>query len=382
MAKKKTAAKKWTCVLCGRRIYNFETGNVIGSTGRMVCKECLKISERLLRTKEQTTSLKEKKEESKAHILTPREIIQKLDEAIIGQEKAKQAVAVALWKQQLRTTGESVPRMNLMLYGPTGCGKTAIVQEAARIVGLPFLSVDATTLSETGYRGKDAEDIIKDLVERYKGNPKLSYSVIFLDECDKLAAQGGDQRQAYNRGTQHSLLKLVEGSEVNCDGIKVSTGGMLFIFGGAFSGMKKESRRSILPIGFDRKKEDFAVEQDDDSLISAFISYGMEAELMGRIGQYVAVESLRADDLKRILMHSKLSALQQYKTFFCAHNVQLEFSENCLDELVERALSRGTGARGLNTLVEEAVEPWLLRLANGELKREKEVEISCECDCK
>lgn len=122
-------------------------------------------------------------------------------------------------------------------------------------------------------------------------------------------------------------------------------------------------------------------EQDNDSMISSFISYGMEPELMGRVGQYVAVDALDLAALKQILPHSKLSVLQQYKTFFRAHNVQLEFSEKRLDELAERALSRGTGARGLNTLVEEAVEPWLLRLANRELEREKEVTIRSECDC-
>ena len=383
MSKKKNeVTKKWTCTLCGKRIFHYETEGIVGATGRMVCRNCLKISEKLTQKEEPVVPQKIEAKEPKDRILTPNEILSGLDESIIGQENAKRAVAVALWKQQLRSVGEQVPRMNLMLYGPTGCGKTAIVQEACSLVGLPFISFDATGLSEAGYRGKDAEDIIKDLAGRYNGHAKLPYSVVFLDECDKLAAQGGTQRQAYNRGTQHSLLKLVEGLEVDCEGTRLDTAGMLFIFGGAFSGLKTERRRAAFPIGFDRKKEVSLPDQDDLSLSAKFISYGMEPELLGRVGRYVSVVPLSAEDMKQILRCSKRSVLQQYKAFFREHHVLLEFSEKYMDELVRRALDRGMGARGLNTLVEEAVEPWLLRLANGELNRKKEVTIYDECDCK
>ena len=376
MAKrKKPTPKKRLCVLCGRHIYQYETEGVVGITGRMVCKNCLHISKRLTRNEkmsQQKEDSVQKRAENKV-ILTPREIMRQLDEVIIGQERAKQAVAVAFWKQQLRAAGEqSVPRLNLLLYGPTGCGKTALVRDASRIVGLPFLVFDSTTLSEAGYRGRDAADIIKDLAELHQGNEKLPYSVVFLDEMDKLAAQGGEQRQAYNRGTQHALLKLVEGVDVNYGTGTLSTEGMLFVFGGAFSGMKREKQRLMLPIGFERKE---IVEEPSEDVMADFRAYGMEPELMGRVGQCVPLESLSAEDLKQILLRSKLSALRQYQAFFARHNVELKISDHCLDGLVERALSRGTGARGLQTMVEELMEPWMLRLANGELKR-REVELS------
>ena len=379
MAKKKRYQKKWTCVLCGRNIYHFERDCVVGSTGRMVCKSCLGISQQLNESKAKPPLNNPKTGDAKPQILTPREIIVELDKAIIGQEKAKQAIAVALWKQQLRASGERLlPRMNMMLYGPTGCGKTAIVREASRLVGLPFITCDATTLTETGYRGKDATDIIKSLSDRNENNDKLPFSVVFLDECDKLAAQGGEYRQAYNRGTQHALLKLVEGVEVDCNSKIVSTDHMLFIFGGAFSRLKSASERFVAPIGFEREPEICEENSADDSLVSAFISYGMEPELMGRVGQYVAVEALTSKDLKQILLHSSLSALRQYQLFFQAHNIDFQIAPKCLDALIERAVQRKTGARGLNTLVEELVEPWLLRLANGELKTEKGIEVTYE----
>lgn len=381
MAKKKRYQKKWTCVLCGRKMFHFETDCVVGSTGRMVCKSCLGISQQLNESKVKHSQNKPAAEAAKPQILAPREIIKELDKAIIGQEKAKQAIAVAIWKQQLRASGEQLlPRMNMLLYGPTGCGKTAIVREASRLVGLPFITCDATTLTETGYRGKDAADIIKSLADRYESNDQLPFSVVFLDECDKLAAQGGEHRQAYNRGTQHALLKLVEGVEVDCNSKIVSTDNMLFIFGGAFSRLKKPPERVAAPIGFDREPEICEENSDDDSLVSAFISYGMEPELMGRVGQYVAVEALTSEDLKQILLHSNLSALCQYQLFFQAHDIDFQIAPKCLDTLIGRAMHRKTGARGLNTLVEELVEPWLLRLANGDLKTEKGIEVSYEYD--
>ena len=381
MAKKKRYQKKWTCVLCGRKMFHFETDCVVGSTGRMVCKSCLGISRQLNESKAKQAPNNGKAEDAKPQILTPREIILELDKAIIGQEKAKQAIAVALWKQQMRASGEGLlPRMNMLLYGPTGCGKTAIAREASRLVGLPFITCDATTLTETGYRGKDAADIIRSLADRYGGHDKLPFSVVFLDEFDKLAAQGGEHRQAYSRGTQHALLKLVEGTEVDCNSKIVATDHMLFIFGGAFSRLKKTSERLAVPIGFDREPETYEENPDDDSLISAFISYGMEPELMGRVGQYVAVEALTSDDLKQILLHSNLSSLRQYQLFFQAHNIDFQIATKCLDDLIDRAVQRKTGARGLNTLVEELVEPWLLRLANGDLNSQKRIEVSDEYD--
>lgn len=346
-----------SCELCGKPVILPLRNYVSGATGKAVCKDCLNVAQKVLPSVEPPET-----DKRNAQCLTPQQIMTELDKAIIGQDRAKKAVAIALWKQQLRAAGDrTVPRTNLLLYGPTGCGKTAIVREAARIVGLPFLSFDATTLTEAGYRGRDARDMISDLQDRFGEHPSIANSVIFLDEIDKLAAKGSEIRTQYNRGTQHSLLKLVEGTEVD----KLSTETMLFIFGGAFTGLAtKTALPRMRPIGFENTVPPEEGVSPNIS-VSDFIRFGMEPELMGRVGQYIPLEPLSAEDMERILLESELSLYRQYQRFFLAHGIRFEFSGKRMRELVQDALERGTGARGLNNLVEEAVEPILLRLAEG-----------------
>lgn len=359
------------CALCGRQLYPTDYNCIVGATGRLVCASCLHASQWMLEGREEPPKQKERPTDG---VLTPQEIMAELDKSIIGQEKAKRAVAIALWKQQLRANGEeNVPRTNLLLYGPTGCGKTALVQEAARIVGLPFISYDATTLSEVGYKGNDAQDMVLNLQSRYSEHAKMKYGIIFVDEIDKLSAKGSEIRTAYNRGTQHSLLKLIEGKDIDTDNGTISTADLLFIFGGAFTGLQKEDTRIHFlcdPIGFMREEEDATVEENESIIITEdFVRYGMEAELMGRIGQQIPLRQLTAEDLKKILLDSRLSLYRQYQKFFLQHEVQLHFTDARLDELVDQALMLGTGARALNALVEEAVEPLLLHLTEGRLQR-------------
>ena len=365
--KKRQQSKQQRCMLCGKQLHPTDPGCVIGATGRLVCRNCLWVSRQVLEAQEE-----EYLPPPPSGVLTPMEIMAELDKSIIGQSAAKQAVAIALWKQQLRANGDTtVPRSNLLLYGPTGCGKTALVQEAARLVGLPFISYDATTLSETGYKGNDAQDMIKVLQSRYSEHKKLKYGVIFIDEVDKLAAKGNETRTAYNRGTQHSLLKLVEGTQIETEHGTVDTADLLFIFGGAFTGLvKKENSIAVNPIGFMREAR--APEASSASVtLDDFIRYGMEAELMGRVGLQVPLQQLTANDLKKILLDSRLSLYRQYQQFFLRNGTQLYFSNAKLDGLVDQALAMGTGARALNALVEESVTPLLLHLAEGHLRRKE-----------
>ena len=296
-----------------------------------------------------------------ALIGTPQYIVQELDKAIIGQEQAKSAVALAIWKQRLRANGDTtVPRTNLLLYGPGGCGKTAIIREAARIAGLPFLTVDATGITETGYRGKNAADIVADLLAGFREHPYVRHAAVFIDEVDKTSAHGSDWRQAYCQGTQHALLKLVEGLEITAEGMTINTADLLFLFGGAFGRMWEEQRRAA-PIGFVRNESPRPTVTRCTA--EDFCAYGMERELMGRIGRFVPVEQLTTEQMKRILTESSLSAFVKYKKFFRAHKIRLKLPDELVEQLAREAVTQGTGARGLDGAVEALVQPLLYALA-------------------
>ena len=355
---RKKQNKEWKlCPLCGEELPSNTEERVVGKTGRAVCAECLNASQRIFAAAEKRpASLPE------SGLVSPQEMIRQLDRAIISQTQAKRAVALAMWKQQLRSKGTVLPNTSLLLYGPTGCGKTALVREAARIAGLPFLSFDATTLSETGYRGRNAKDMVVDLVERC-GAERAVNGVIFVDEIDKLAAvKGNEYRAAYSRGTQHTLLKLIEGADIHVDGLPFQTENILFLFGGAFSGIQREEMRKGI-VGFER--ESIEVSTKPELSVDDFVDYGMEPELMGRIGRCVPLCELGAAELRQILLESDLSVLHTYKKFFQNRGELLEVSEDEIDSLVAQALKRRTGARGLNTMVEEWMEPKLFQLAEG-----------------
>ena len=360
MSKKKQSPPVPRCALCKGFINILDNDYVVGSTGRMVCRGCLEMSFHILEASKGT-----EKENVSAPSITPQYIVQEVNKAIIGQEQAKSAVALAVWKQMLRANGDNfVPRTNLLLYGPSGCGKTAIIREAARIAGLPFLAVDATGITETGYRGKNAADIVTDLLTGFKGHPHVRHAIIFIDEVDKLSAHGADWRQAYCQGTQHALLKLVEGMEVTVDGMTINSTDLLFLFGGAFGRMREE-RKCAAPIGFVRSEP--SCPSVTQHTAEDFCAYGMERELMGRIGRFVPVEQLTTEQMKRILTESSLSAFVKYKKFFRAHKVRLKLPDELVEQLACESVAQGTGARGLDGAVEALVQPLLYALAEGKL---------------
>ena len=366
---RKKKAKEWNrCPLCGKTLPRDPNQRIVGSSGRAVCSECMRTSFYIQELRKQ----KAEEERLYAHIVgvrTPEELLEEINQSIIGQERAKKAVATALWKQQLRAKQNlEIPNPGLLLYGPTGCGKTALVRAAAKAAGLPFVAFDATTLTEAGYRGRDADEMVQELVER-GGNARLaSRGVIFLDEVDKLAAvKGNDYRASYSRGTQHSLLKLIEGKELTVSGQRINTEKILFIFGGAFSGLQKEKRteKKQRPIGFDKALSVSETEEaaNEGFSISDFIDYGMEPELMGRICRCVPLEGLTEEEMQRILLESDLSSYRKYHTFFEMHGQELSLEDADMRAMIRKALERGTGARALNALVEEWMEPKLLEFS-------------------
>lgn len=360
--RKKRSAEWGKCPLCGRPLPADEGQRVVGSTGRAVCTRCLETAQKLITL---PLAISKVTAEAPTPVLSPSDVLAELDRSIIGQEEAKKAVVMALWKQSLRTRGEELPNASLLLYGPTGCGKTALIREAARLMGLPFLSFDATSISETGYRGRDAVEMIHDLVQRCNAS-KAAHGVIFIDELDKIAARGGNEnRAAHCRGTQYSLLKLIEGMEVDVDGGTIFTDGILFLFGGAFSDLtrKKPAVHKKVPIGFEREEAEFEENGLVDLTPEDFVSFGLEAELMGRVGRCVQLNALTKEQLRKILLESDLSVFRHYQNFFQRKGRKLSMDEATLDALAEKALIRGMGARGLNALVEEWIQPKLAELA-------------------
>lgn len=348
------------CALCRCEINIPGTDYVVGITGKIACRNCLRASFHIFEAIDEP----EEAAPTATASITPQYIIRELDKAIIGQKQAKEAVALAVWKQMLRANGEkTVPRTNLLLYGPSGCGKTAIIRQAAAIVGLPFLTVDATSITETGYRGKDASDIITDLLAMFKDHPHIKHAIVLMDETDKLAAYGNDGRQAYCQGTQYALLKLVGGMEVTTkDGVTMDTSNLLFLFGGAFGRMR--DKKYADPIGYIREETHPTVTQ---CTAEEFCAYGMERELMGRIGRFVPVEQLTAQQMKQILTESSLSAFVKYKKFFRTHKVRLQLADELAEKLAHEAVAQGIGARGLDSAVEALVQPLMYRLAEGRL---------------
>ena len=360
------------CVLCGRTITPAEKRSCItGSTGRIVCVSCLGISRKLSRVWDHEPTPKPTNPKT-PQCPTPVELIKCLDETIIGQQEAKTSASVALWKQSLRAReGAAIPKTNLLLYGPTGCGKTAIVQAAAEKANLPFISFDASTITENGYKGADAHDVIRSLFSKCSSDADISHAVVFLDEFDKLTARGSSDRQANSRAAQHALLKMLEGETIEVGGNNISTADMLFVLGGAFTGIAPQNRKptGTRPIGF--LSEDPAEEEStapEELTVSDFVAYGMEPEIMGRIGQCVPVHTLTADDLARILLESGNSVYLVYQRFFSDYGIDLDLPVCDAKILAEEAIARGTGARGLNSLIEKHVQPLLMQLSNGTLR--------------
>lgn len=373
------------CDVCKNSIR--ETQLVFRQKNRYVCKYCLwqELNESNKKlTKEQENSTKEKAgnfhffEESyvfpplkKKMKLVPQELVASLDKNIIGQDKAKRILAVAVCNHYRRieqANGSTVPKSNILIQGPTGTGKTFLLQNLAKLLEVPFTIADASTITEAGYKGKDVESILTSLYQAAGEDiEKAQKGIVYLDEFDKLSSSLGRIGTGYaytvGEGVQRQMLKMIEGCEMDIprsgvkmgnDTIKINTENILFICGGAFVGIGKKENTQKRQIGFGEAPIAEKKTAVSEKLTAQdFIEYGFIPELVGRLPVIVELEALEEEDLVDILKNSEASFIKSYQSMLRAEEVELCFEEEAIQEIAHRAYNRQVGARGLNAIVEE-----------------------------
>lgn len=318
-----------------------------------------------------------KEDEKSAYVnlsfdMTPHEIVEYLDEYIIGQERAKKALAVALYNHNKRINDKTglIRKSNVLIAGPTGTGKTLLAQTLAKLMDVPFAVADATSLTEAGYVGDDVENCLTKLLQAADGDIKRAErGIIYIDEIDKIARKSENPsitRDVSGEGVQQALLKIIEGARVSIpaaggrkhpmmDNPVINTENILFICGGAFEGMLKEDAKAEnkkVSLGFNTApvKSDSGKEETLNS--DMLRKFGMLPELIGRLPVLIQLEPLTREDLVRILREPKNALIKEYKELLKADGVTLEFTEDALLAIADTALSRNTGARGLRSIVE------------------------------